>query len=299
MSTFARQHEPAPDAGSPAGPSPTTRDRLAGARRRLAAVRTWARTLVIAEGLLWTLSILLGLLVVAILTDAALRLPEGVRWVILAMGTAIGVLATRRWIVPGLAATAPTTWLALRLERLCPPDAGARGLIASGLELQDLDHPDPVTRALAARAVERAAEAFGRAGGIRLVRLRPAARAAGSLFGIAVVAGLLGAANPSLAGIGLARSLAPWSGAEWPKRTNVADATGREVHASDTALPVRAHLFRTNRDPGETRVELSYRVVTHRRGRPTHRRPRAHRGDDTRSAAPPPSTAARPRSSSA
>ncbi|MEM7754136.1 MAG: hypothetical protein AAF297_00710 [Planctomycetota bacterium] len=255
MSTIARQPEPT-QSTKPAG------DRLAAARRRLASARVWARTLVIAEGLAWTLALLGSLLLVSILTDAALRLPVGVRWIILIIGTAIGIVATRRWIAPAFMAHAATTWLALRLERLCSPESGARGLIASGLELDRAHETDPVTRALSARAVERAAEAFTNAGGIRLIRVRPAVRAIGALAGLVVIGALLAVPNPSMAGIGLTRALAPWAGAEWPKRTDIADGTAREFHASDTALPVRAHLFRTNRDAGETRVELSYRLVT-------------------------------------
>jgi len=260
------------------GPTPLHQEggvpRLERAAKRLAGVRTAARLLVLTEGLALTLTALLGLLTAEALTDAALRLPEAVRWIILILGTAAAAWLTRRWIVPALRWSPKDTWIALRYEGAAPPESGVRGLLASGLELGRAAADDPVTRALARRSVERAAEAFDRAhrgnDSPRALRTRPAARAVAIAACVFAFAGTLAATNPDAARTALARALTPWTDAEWPRRTDIADATAREVHPSDTALPVRAHLLRTNREPGQTRVELSYRVsVTDAAGRRT------------------------------
>ena len=52
------------------------------------------------------------------------------------------------------------------------------------------------------------------------------------------------------------RVLTPWSDVAWPKRTQLADATGSKVHALGTALPLRAGLVRFARTSRPVSHEL-------------------------------------------
>jgi hypothetical protein len=81
----------------------------------------------------------------------------------------------------------------------------------------------------------------------------------------------LAATWPRLTAIGATRMLLPWAGAEWPKRTELADATPRAPHPLGTALPLRAALVRSDRAPEATRVAAVYRVLTAGRPGPERR----------------------------
>ncbi len=238
------------------------------ARRVLRSLRERARTLLLVEGVSWTVAIVGALLTLEILADAALRLPAGLRWVVLLVGTGAGVWLVGRWVVPAVSFKPGLTRMALRLERVVPPDSALAGTLASAMEL-DRDPPeDPITRTMAQRAIERAAASFTALGRYELLNTRPALRAAAACVAVLAFGASLTAMNPDGAKTGLTRALAPWAGAEWPKRTEIVDATGRSVHPADVALPVRGALTRTNRATGETRVELTYRVgVTTESGR--------------------------------
>jgi hypothetical protein len=238
------------------------------ARRVLRSLRERARTLLLVEGISWTVAILGALLTAEILVDAALRMPAGLRWVILIAGTGAGVWLVRRWVLPAVSFKPGLTRMALRLERVVPAESALAGTLASAMELDRNPPENPVTRAMARRAIERAAASFTALGRYELLNTRPALRAFGACVAVVALGGTLAAMNPQGAETGLTRALAPWAGAEWPKRTEIVDATGREVHPADVALPVRGALTRTNRAAGETRVELTYRVgVTTESGR--------------------------------
>jgi hypothetical protein len=265
MTSLAPPPSAAEHAARAAGPRPMDR-----ARDQLRAVRKRARALLTAEGAFWTFATLGGLLLVEILADAALRLPAGVRWVVLALGTLAALAAAWRWVLPPWGFRPNLTRMALRLERVLPAESGLDGGLAAAIEFDHAPAADPITRVFADRAIKRASDAFGRVRSAPVLDARPFWRAFGVAAGVGVTGLVLTLANPEGASIGLARALTPWSDAEWPKRTQIEDATGRTVHASDVALPVRAALVRTNRPAGETRVDLVYRVsITNPQGRRT------------------------------
>src|SRR5690606_18296003 len=117
-----------------------------------------------------------------------------------------------------------------------------------------------VRGALSLRAVREAGERFRNYRG-RLVARTPALRAAGALAVALAVVATFALVSPTYTRIGAMRTLAPWTGASWPRLTEVVSATEREVQALGVAVPLRAALVRTPEPLGETRVEAHYRVT--------------------------------------
>lgn len=241
---------------------------LAGAEAHLRRVRSRARGLLLARGVGLVVGLfVLGMALVAV-ADYGLRTPGWLRGVVLAVGVAAALWGVWRLIIPAWRFRPSLTEVALRLERSEEARAtGLAGVLASGLELaRNREGASAPEAWLAERAAAAARERFetyrGRFGGGSLLRARPAVRGLAVLGLAAAVTAGCWAAWPRLSTIGATRVLAPWAGAQWPKRTAVADVTGSTVHALGTALPLRAAVVRTNRGAGETRVAARYRVVT-------------------------------------
>lgn len=228
-------------------------------RDALARVRARARSLLLTRAGAWVVAGALGGLIGLIAIDFVLRFPTPVRWVLL-IGALVALVVLggralrRAWgFAPSL------TSIALRLERL---DARARGRLASGLELAGEPTPeDPAARSMLTRAIEEARASFDASVARRLTDPSGTLRACG-FAGLVVALGLsLALVKPGLSRTGLERVLTPWSGAEWPSRFVVENATLTEVHPSDMALPLRAVVTKTTRAPGKTMVRARYRVV--------------------------------------
>ncbi len=229
------------------------------ARKALTRVRVSSRRLLVARALAWVFAGAIAAVFVGVLVDFVLRLPSPGRVIGLALACAICVYVLARLILPAIRFSPSLTELALRLERR---DPGARGALASGLELADEPAPEePAARAMTARALEEAADAFDPRAARALIDSRGAVRAALALALVVVVAGGLSAWRPDHARTGVARILAPWAGAEWPKRFVVADATAISVHPSDTDVRLRALITSTTRATGRTGVEARYRLL--------------------------------------
>jgi hypothetical protein len=233
----------------------------AGARRRL---------LVQTLGLLVGGLVMGGLLVG--LFDYLFRLPLALRYFFWFAGIACAVWGVRTFVLPALRFAPTLSEIALRLERWGATSATPLpGVIASGLELAShADDPGP-TGVLSRSAAERAVAAMRsiRPGDLLNPRLTRRCLGALALAAAPLLALALGA--PHLSKIGAQRVLAPWTNAHWPKRTAIADATGVSAHALGAALPLRAVLSRTDRAPGKTAVEVSYRVLTNDIAGPTRR----------------------------
>lgn len=240
-------------------PNQKSDPRVHALRETLSRARAKARTLLLARGGAWVLGGALAVVILLIAIDFMLRLPSGLRWIALLAGLAALVVAITR-IVGGAWRFAPSlTSMALRLERL---DPRASGQIASGLELADEPAPeDPAARAMHERAIGDAQRAFSADAASRLTDPRQTLRAMGAFAMVVVVALAIVLISPAFARTGAARVLAPWSGAEWPSRYVVEDATLVEVHPSDTALPLRAVITKTSRAPGRTLVNARYRLT--------------------------------------
>jgi len=224
--------------------------RLRAAARRLLLTRTIA----IAIAALLLLFTAVGML------DFLLRFPAWMRTAHLVLGAALLVFIVWRYIRPAWVFRPSLTSIAMRIERLNPE---LRDLLASGVEFDRAQntHTTPMESALSHIVVEQAATAYSTGASRSLLNRSPALRAAGLLvITLAFIAALAGV-NANLATIGARRTLTPWAGAEWPKRTGVADATIETVHPLGVVLPLRAVVTKSNRPIERTDVVARYRTI--------------------------------------
>lgn len=231
------------------------RERLLGIRRKAWAMLV-LRRICLLLACVGAVGLLLGLI------DYALRLPVPVRVVLWAGGVGVLAVVIARWVVPAIRFRPSLTEIALRIERSAGGRAaGLEGLLASGLELSESATGGTIGRGLGRRAAVEAARRFHGYRARDLVMAAPAGRGAAVLCGVVVALLLPGLLAPSLAWTGAQRVLTPWTDAQWPKRTLVADVTDQGVHPAGVALPLRAAVMRTNRPEGQTSVVARYRVI--------------------------------------
>jgi hypothetical protein len=240
---------------------------VAGALRGL---RRRARVLLFARGggLLLAAAVAAGLGVGLI--DYVVRMPGGLRTVILLAAVAALVEGVRRVLVPAWRFRPGLTEVALRLERSEEgKKAGLDGRLASALELGSAADERPVARYLTGRLTDETVRRFRGVRASAILTPAPTGRNLGLLALVLVTVGVLWGVRPELARIGAQRVLTPWADVSWPKRTEVVDATGVRVHALGTALPLRAALTRSDR--GEARVAARYRVIVDGQAGPVRR----------------------------
>lgn len=267
------QGAPAPVTTDPSNPAPTPADaqaptpsaaapRLDDAERALGRLAERARAVLVGQRLARGLTAVLGVVVILATADYILRLPVGLRFVNLSIGLIALAWLARRRLAPALRLRPTPATMALRVERRRPDLAGT---LASGVEFDTDptldDHVTAMERTLARRVVTLAADAFTAGDTRGMLRLRTLARSVLALAVVVMAVGAIGLTRPDLTGIGLARTLTPWAGAHWPKRAVVADATGLSVHPLGAAVPLRAVLVRSVRDPDRTDVTVEYRPV--------------------------------------
>ena len=230
--------------------------------RLRAAIRRVATFEVVAAGL----GMILAALLAVGLVDFLLRLPAWLRIVLLIIGAVTLIMGIRRKLIPAIRLRPKLSTLALRVEQSAlGKEIHLGGVLASGVALADQqaesDEPESIgwLRKTAAYNADQAAKNASLNSLIHKSTLRH------NIFGLflAVVAvGAIAIASPSTARTGAVRALAPWSGASWPKRTEIADVTLTQPHALGSALPLRALVTRTNRPVGQTGVEVVYRIIS-------------------------------------
>ncbi len=262
-----------PPAGPQAEAAPGTL--LTPLRARLDRIRTLARAALVAQRSAWLVAAFLAAAVGGGAFDFILRTPAIIRGAVW-LGVAIGlVLALRRWIWPAARFKPSLTEIALRVEHLTPGASGTP--LASGLELAEQLERDPsmggradsaALAGMAVREAARRADAFGVLGAMRWARTFRALAACGAA--LAITATLL-VSSPRLFRIGATRVLMPWANAPWPKRTGVVDTTNIAAHPIGSALPLRAAVYRTNKQAGRTDVRVAYRVLEDFKAGPTTR----------------------------
>ncbi|TVQ62145.1 MAG: hypothetical protein EA378_06710 [Phycisphaerales bacterium] len=256
--------------------------------RRLRRVRSAARALLVTHRLSTLLATGLLLIVLAALADWALRTPGALRGLGLAAGLAAAGWFLWKAVLPAARFDPTLTDVALRLER-ASGDPELRGLLGSAVDFANArthrspqnPHAGPqgqareseLSRAMASSVVAAAAQRVRTRNAARVLRPARPVRRLGLGAGAVLLVAALALVSPELTRIGAQRVLTPWSGAEWPRRTQVADATSITVHPIGRALPLRAALERTNRARGETSVDARYRVITDGRAGPVRRAP--------------------------
>lgn len=180
----------------------------------------------------------IGAVIFAGAADYLLRTPAWLRTLLWFVGIGAILVAIRRRVVPAVRFRPSLTDVALRIERSeLGRRAGLPGMLASGLELGG--SPDAP---LASGLVRETGTKFGAIAGGALLAPARVLRAAGLLALVLIVLVVMWAATPTLASIGLRRVVMPWAGAEWPKRTEVADATSTSPHARGSGFVLRAIL---------------------------------------------------------
>ncbi|MDX2146714.1 MAG: hypothetical protein SFZ23_04260 [Planctomycetota bacterium] len=232
----------------------------------LNALAARARTFMfIAAACALAASVLATLLGVG-LVDYALRLPAWIRTVALIAAIGFGAPLAWRWLRE-LSTFRPSTLdVALRLERTAAAQrAGLEGRLASAVELTrsaragELSEPQ---RAMVDRLARQTRDAFRSLDAARVLMNPSRPRRAALGLGVALIPiAILALLTPSLLMTGAARTLAPWGGAQWPKRFQVADATTIRIHPIAAALPLRAELQRSPLAAGRADVAVVARVV--------------------------------------
>lgn len=251
-------------------PSQRQIDQVRDSIRRLASR---ARLLLVSQRVLITFAIAGAVILLAGAIDYGLRFPAWIRWLHLLAGiAALGFIAWT-YLRPAFGFRPSLTRLALRIEKRHPH---LKDLLASGVEFGDggdasADSPDALSRSLADMVATRAAGEWTPEDLRGVLRVRPALRAAGALGATVVLIGAVALLRPDLSAIGAQRIFAPWSGAQWPKRTQVADVTDLEVHPLGAALPLRAALLRSHRDEDRTDVSARLRLIVDDQVRSTRR----------------------------
>jgi len=235
----------------------------------LARLRSRARALLVVQraGLIVAALVAAGLAMA--LVDVVLRLPMSLRVINLVIAAAAVGVAVARFVVPALRFRPSLTDVALRVEGSRPE---LKGRLASALDFAreasrgraGPGAEPPMTRALASAVVRDAARSWKSSDVTDLLRPGRAARNVGAavLAAAAALAPML--VSPSMWSIGAERLVMPWTGAKWPARTDVADATSVKVHPLGRALPLRAAVIRTDRAWDKTDVSVRYRLIDER-----------------------------------
>lgn len=227
----------------------------------LAALRWRIRLWLIVDRASTLLGTGLAICLATGLLDYLIRMPRPMRIVLWLVGLGLVIGAIRRYVVPAVRFRPSLTDLALRIEQTpAGQDAGLRDLLAAGLEFHDAGGaPDPGLRQ------QIAAMASGLFSDLRYgAVLRPVGGARRGLTLLMLVVAVLGSIvtlAPLMTLLGAQRTLLPWTSVQWPSRTALLDATDERAHALTAALPMRAVLTRTNKSPGQTRVQVKYRLI--------------------------------------
>lgn len=234
----------------------------------LLMLRRVARGLLVAHGLGWLVAGGVAGVVLVALVDYVLRTPEWVRCCVLLAGIGVvgWVVVKRLW--PAVRFRPSLEELALRVERSAQGrQLRLAGTLASAVSLSDRTEADVTERALAAPVIRAAAASLRSLSVLRALRLRAPLLAVAIGTGAVLGAMTFTAAYPAVAWIGVRRVLVPFSGAEWPRRTQVADVTETQVHPLGSALVLRAGLVRSPVPSASTSVEARFRLFD-AQGRP-------------------------------
>jgi hypothetical protein len=256
---------PSQEPARPETPAVAPASLLRGVEAELRRVRARAKAVLVLGAMAMLGSTLVASFLSVGLVDYLVRMPAWLRCILLLGVLAAMAIIARRWLLPSLRFRPALTDIALRLERTEEgATSGLRGLLASGLEFAgETRHPTPLTGLMGYQVAAQARDRFAALKPSSIITLRHTRQ---SLVALLVCAlGALGVAalcGPRMFGIGFARVAAPWAGAQWPKRTELADATAEQVHALGTALPLRVAVTRTDQPAGQTTVSARYRVIT-------------------------------------
>lgn len=229
---------------------------------RLERLALLAKLLLVVHRLAWIIAGAVAGLSLLILLDLVLRSPGWLRGIILLISgsTLLSALLVR--VLPALRFKPSVGQIALRLERAEEgKKAGLTDLLTSAVEISRSPGAG-LSGALSTPLLAAAADRLRSVRAASVLRLGPALTAF-SVASVAVIAALsIAAVYPTMTLIGLRRTFTPWTDAAWPKRTQIADATGVSFHALNSALPIRAGVVRAPGGAGSAAVTVKYRLIT-------------------------------------
>jgi hypothetical protein len=236
------------------------RAQIRPALRWLQRARTRARAALLTQRAGHLAAGALAIAIIAGLVDFVFRFPEALR--ILALATGVGAILVLLWkrLVPAFRFKPCLSSIALRAEAQQPE---LKGVLAAAVDFANERDPDSpgLARGLSDLVIADAAKRFHDNPPRSMVNARPALASLGKALVVVALGAVLYAQSPTLFAIGAQRVLAPWSGAEWPKRTAVVDVTSLDVHPRGAAIPLRAALVKTTRDPEDASVFVDYRPI--------------------------------------
>lgn len=226
----------------------------------LRALRSRARATLISQRVMLVLVLLALGGASLILLDYLLRFPSWIRWFHLVVGIGATFFLLFRLAYPALRFRPSLTSLALRLERENPR---LRGLLASAVEFErGVTAPEsPTAAALETAVIARAAHEFHGVRAASILRRHALYRRGAQLTALTLAFVAAGLWRPDLARVGATRLIAPWSSAQWPKRTGIVDATSVAVHPRGAALALRAAVTRSHKDLDTTYAAAQYRLL--------------------------------------
>ena len=202
--------------------------------RSLRTTRIAERSIILGRTIILSLS---GCIAV----DAIIRFPSPLRWLILLALLLFGFWIFRRQLLPVLAPAPSRVRLALEVEKRNPH---ASGRLASGVEFA----ADPKLKGNPfAQRVESDAIALVEPQAISGLLSTTQMKKEGGFFA-AVILLWVGffVFSPTLATTGILRTLTPWVTADWPARTGIRSTTFATHHPKQTAVALKADLFRGN-----------------------------------------------------
>lgn len=226
----------------------------------LRALRSRARATLITQRVMLVLVLLALGGASLILLDYLLRFPSWIRSFHLVVGIGATFFLLFRLAYPALRFRPSLTSLALRLERENPR---LRGLLASAVEFErGATAPEsPTAAALETAVIARAAHEFRGVRAASILRRHALYRRGAQLTALALAFAAAGMWRPDLARVGAMRLIAPWSSAQWPKRTGIVDSTSVAVHPRGAALALRAAVTRSHKDLDTTYAAAQYRLL--------------------------------------
>jgi hypothetical protein len=224
---------------------------------QLRSVRAQARAQLILTRIALLVAAIAGATLLVGLADFVLRFPAALRGIFWLLGVTTLAAAIWRLLLPAARFNPSLTEIALRMERIeSKRDPSVIGTLASALELARSNSP---------RAQETAGAILDRLDvRARATQILDPKKLFTAMAALALVLAPLAAialARPELSRVGVVRVLAPWSDAQWPKRTRVADATGVVAHPLTKALPLRAVVQMRSGLVANAEVRVGYRVL--------------------------------------
>ena len=202
--------------------------------RSLRTTRIAERSIILGRTLILSIS---GCIAI----DAIIRFPSPLRWLILLGLTLFIGWLFRRQLLPVFAPASSRVQLALEVEKRNPQ---ASGRLASGVEFA----ADPKFKGnVFAQRVERDAIGLVTPQAISGLLSTTQMKKEGGFLGVVMVLWIgFFVFSPTLATTGILRTLTPWVAADWPARTGIRSTTFATHHPKQTAVALKADLFRGN-----------------------------------------------------